>query len=83
MPRGEPGAGASAQSAMQLICDAIVRWIAPVLSFTADEIWQELRAVDPERSNGTVFTRDLVDALVPLGADAALAGERLIARLGS
>ena len=32
----------SAQTAMYLIIDAMVRWIAPVLSFTSDEIWQHL-----------------------------------------
>ncbi len=32
----------SAQSAMFRIADALVRWIAPILSFTADEIWQHL-----------------------------------------
>ncbi len=30
----------SAQSAMYLIIDAMVRWLAPVLSFTAEEIWK-------------------------------------------
>ncbi|HUP92017.1 MAG TPA: isoleucine--tRNA ligase [Solimonas sp.] len=32
----------SAQSALLLIADAMTRWIAPILSFTADEIWREL-----------------------------------------
>jgi len=32
----------SAQSAMFHIAEAFVRWIAPVLSFTADEIWRTL-----------------------------------------
>ncbi|MDX1497194.1 MAG: class I tRNA ligase family protein, partial [Salinisphaeraceae bacterium] len=32
----------SAQSAMYELAHAIVRWIAPVLSFTADEVWQHL-----------------------------------------
>jgi isoleucyl-tRNA synthetase len=32
----------SAQTAMFHIAEAMVRWIAPVLSFTADEIWQQL-----------------------------------------
>ena len=32
----------SAQSAMYRISEAFVRWIAPVLSFTADEIWRYL-----------------------------------------
>ena len=30
----------SAQTAMFHILEALVRWIAPILSFTADEIWQ-------------------------------------------
>ncbi|WP_291779095.1 isoleucine--tRNA ligase [Luteibacter sp.] len=32
----------SAQSAMYRIVEAMVRWIAPILSFTAEEIWQHL-----------------------------------------
>ncbi|MFT4519616.1 MAG: isoleucyl-tRNA synthetase [Halioglobus sp.] len=32
----------SAQSAMYHICEALVRWIAPILSFTAEEIWENL-----------------------------------------
>jgi isoleucyl-tRNA synthetase len=32
----------SAQTAMFLIAEAFVRWIAPILSFTADEIWRQL-----------------------------------------
>jgi isoleucyl-tRNA synthetase len=32
----------SAQTALLHIAEAMVRWIAPVLSFTADEIWQLL-----------------------------------------
>jgi len=32
----------SAQSAMYRIAEALVRWLAPVLSFTAEEIWQHL-----------------------------------------
>ena len=30
----------SAQTAMLMIVEAMVRWLAPVLSFTADEIWK-------------------------------------------
>ena len=43
----------SAQSAMYHIAEALVRWIAPVLSFTADEIWQEL----PGDRSGSVFAQ--------------------------
>ena len=32
----------SAQTAQFYIAEALVRWIAPILSFTADEIWQTL-----------------------------------------
>ena len=34
----------SAQTAMFHIAEAMVRWLAPILSFTAEEIWQELPA---------------------------------------
>jgi isoleucyl-tRNA synthetase len=32
----------SAQTALYLIAEALVRWLAPVLSFTAEEIWRNL-----------------------------------------
>jgi len=32
----------SAQTALQCVIEAMVRWIAPILSFTADEIWKEI-----------------------------------------
>lgn len=32
----------SAQTALQHVIEAMVRWIAPILSFTADEIWKEM-----------------------------------------
>ncbi|MDH5631856.1 MAG: isoleucine--tRNA ligase [Gammaproteobacteria bacterium] len=39
MPRHSRGR-LSAQTAMYHILEALVRWLAPILSFTADEIWQ-------------------------------------------
>jgi len=36
------GARRSAQTAMHHIAEAMVRWLAPILSFTAEEIWSEL-----------------------------------------
>ncbi len=42
----------SAQSAMYHIGEAMVRWLAPVLSFTAEEAWQAL----PGQRDVTVFT---------------------------
>ncbi|MDB6096328.1 MAG: isoleucyl-tRNA synthetase [Francisellaceae bacterium] len=32
----------SAQTALHYIIEALVRWLAPILSFTAEEIWQHL-----------------------------------------
>ena len=42
----------SAQSAMYRIAEAMVRWLAPVLSFTAEEIWQ---ALPGERAETVLF----------------------------
>jgi isoleucyl-tRNA synthetase len=42
----------SAQTAMYHIGEAMVRWLAPVLSFTAEEIWKAL----PGSRDVTVFT---------------------------
>jgi isoleucyl-tRNA synthetase len=36
----------SAESAIWLIGEALVRLLAPIMSFTADEVWQHLPAVD-------------------------------------
>lgn len=41
----------SAQTAMYHILEALVRWLAPILSFTAEEIWQYL----PWRQQESVF----------------------------
>jgi isoleucyl-tRNA synthetase len=38
----------SAQTAMYHIAEAMVRWFAPVLCFTAEEIWRELPGARPE-----------------------------------
>ena len=32
----------SAQTAMQYVLEAMVRWLAPILSFTAEEIWRHM-----------------------------------------
>ena len=44
----------SAQTALYHIAHAFVRWIAPILSFTADEIWAELQGEKEE----TVFVSE-------------------------
>jgi len=43
----------SAQTALFHIAEAFVRWIAPILSFTADEIWREL----PGDRSASVFSQ--------------------------
>ncbi len=42
----------SAQSVMYRIAEALVRWLAPVLSFTAEEIWQVMPG---ERGESVLF----------------------------
>ncbi|RAP57285.1 isoleucine--tRNA ligase [Oleiagrimonas sp. MCCC 1A03011] len=42
----------SAQSAMYRILEALVRWLAPVLSFTAEEVWQHMPG---ERGESVLF----------------------------
>jgi isoleucyl-tRNA synthetase len=38
----------SSQTALYYIAESFVRWIAPILSFTADEIWQHLPGKRPD-----------------------------------
>ncbi|RYY73162.1 MAG: isoleucine--tRNA ligase [Gammaproteobacteria bacterium] len=38
----------SAQTALQHVIEAMVRWIAPILSFTADEIWPTITGMREE-----------------------------------
>ncbi len=68
----------SAQSAMYRILEAMTRWLAPILSFTAEEVWQ---AMPGERSDSPLFAT-WYDNLAPLPASAALDDgrfERLLA----
>ncbi|MDE2219104.1 MAG: isoleucine--tRNA ligase [Gammaproteobacteria bacterium] len=71
-----PAAGVarrSAQTAMWHIAEAMVRWLAPILSFTAEEIWREL----PGARAGSVFLSvwHEIPALAPAAAvpDGAIA----------
>nr|WP_241093552.1 isoleucine--tRNA ligase [Xanthomonas sp.] len=68
----------SAQSAMFHVAEAFVRWIAPVLSFTADELWGYL----PGEHVGNVLFATWYEGLAPLPDDAALSAadfEQLLA----
>lgn len=55
----------SCQTAIYHIVQALVRWIAPVLSFTADEIWEFI----PGEKARYVFTEQWYDGLFGLQAD--------------
>lgn len=52
----------SAQTAMYHIIEALVRWMAPILSFTADEIWQYI----PGERNESVFLNTWYNNLAAL-----------------
>ncbi|QLF93063.1 isoleucine--tRNA ligase [Pseudomonas sp. ABC1] len=58
----------SCQTALYHIAEALVRWIAPILSFTADEIWQYL----PGERNESVMLNTWYQGLSELPADAEL-----------
>ena len=47
----------SAQTAMYHIANALIRWIAPILSFTAEEAWEQL----PSHSNESIFIQTWYD----------------------
>jgi len=53
----------SCQTAMYLIAEAMTRWMAPILSFTAQEIWQALPNVDGNERPEFVFTETWFDGL--------------------
>jgi isoleucyl-tRNA synthetase len=57
----------SAQSAMYRILEALVRWLAPILSFTAEEIWQHI----PGARGESVLFETWYDGLEALQGSAA------------
>lgn len=58
----------SAQTAMFHIAEAFVRWIAPILSFTADEIWHTL----PGKREAHVLMATWYESLEAMPSNAAL-----------
>ncbi|MGO1463369.1 MAG: isoleucine--tRNA ligase [Oleiphilaceae bacterium] len=58
----------SCQTALFHVAEALVRWIAPILSFTADEIWQHL----PGEHGDTVFYETWYEGLTALPENAEL-----------
>nr|VFJ47299.1 MAG: isoleucyl-tRNA synthetase [Candidatus Kentron sp. FM]VFJ47540.1 MAG: isoleucyl-tRNA synthetase [Candidatus Kentron sp. FM]VFK07804.1 MAG: isoleucyl-tRNA synthetase [Candidatus Kentron sp. FM] len=59
----------SAQTALYHIAEALVRWLAPILSFTAEEIWQQL----PGQRAESVFLSEWY-------SDSALSAGKIAAR---
>ncbi|MBK0001092.1 isoleucine--tRNA ligase [Erwinia sp. S38] len=58
----------SCQTALWYIAEALVRWMAPIMSFTADEIWGYL----PGKRSQYVFTEEWFDGLFGLAADESM-----------
>ena len=58
----------SAQTAMYHIAEALVRWIAPILSFTAEEIWENL----PGERGPSVMLAQWYQGLQSLSSDDAM-----------
>ena len=55
----------SSQTAMYHIIEALTRWMAPILSFTADELWEYL----PGEHAESVFLSTWYEGLAPLASD--------------
>ena len=61
----------SAQTAMYHVLEALTRWLAPIISYTADEIWQYM----PGERSESVFLETWYPGLVKLDTDSALTRE--------
>ncbi|KJG01614.1 isoleucine--tRNA ligase [Photobacterium angustum] len=61
----------SCQTALYYIVEALVRWMAPIMSFTADEIWNEM----PGQRDKFVFTGEWFDGLFGLADNEELSNE--------
>jgi isoleucyl-tRNA synthetase len=65
----------SCQTAMYLIAEAMTRWMAPILSFTAQEIWQALPTPANEQRDEFVFTGVWFEQLAELANEEELNNE--------
>jgi len=61
----------SAQTALYHIVEALTRWMAPILSFTAEEVWKEI----PGNHSETVFVATWYEGLTALDESAAMNSE--------
>ena len=66
--KADSNARRSCQSALYLISEALVRWMAPILSFTAQEIWEAM----PGERGRFVFTAEWFSGLQRLADEAEL-----------
>jgi len=62
----------SAQTALYHIAEALVRWLAPVLSFTSEEIWRHL----PSQRGESVLLETWYNGLFPLDDNVPLNAEK-------
>jgi len=58
----------SAQTALYYVLNALVRWIAPILSFTAEEIWSYI----PGKKEDSVFFTTWYEDLAPLSDESPM-----------
>ena len=58
----------SAQTAMYHVIEALTRWLAPIISYTADEIWQFI----PGQRSESVFLETWYEGLVKLDHNAVM-----------
>jgi isoleucyl-tRNA synthetase len=58
----------SAQTAMYHVVEALARWLAPITSYTADEIWQYI----PGERSDSIFLETWYEKLFELDADTAM-----------
>ncbi|MBR0841888.1 isoleucine--tRNA ligase [Bradyrhizobium liaoningense] len=49
----------AALTAIELLCDALLKWLAPILSFTTDEAWRMFRPNAEPSVHLTLFPEDL------------------------
>ena len=66
--KAESLARRSAQTAMYHVIEALTRWLAPIISYTADEIWQFI----PGERNESVFLETWYEGLVKLDDNAVM-----------
>ena len=69
--KGNGVARRSAQTAMYHLVEGFARWIAPILSFTADELWSFM----PGAREGAVFEAHWYDQLATLGDTVAMGAD--------